>query len=346
MPIPALATRVVTTERDRMNRRDTVLVLVALGAAAGPLASLAQQQAKIWRIGFLGAGTRSSLAGGDAVFLESMRDLGYVEGRQFVMEWRFADGNEDRLPALASDLVRTKVDVIVAVSSFSVEAARKATSTTPIVMTGAGNPVASGFVSSLAHPGGNVTGISNVSVLVSSKYLELLRAAVPKATRVAVLVNPTHPNHPTVLAQIRQSADTMGVSILPFDLRSVDDIGRTIGAAVRDSAGALIVPPDPFFNSQTNEIVELTANLHLPTMFGLRNGAEAGGLMSYEPNSAEMFARPAALVDKILKGAKPADLPVEQPTRFEFVINMKTARALGLKIPQTLLLRADEVIQW
>ena len=274
-----------------------------------------------------------------------MRDLGYVEGKQFVMEWRFAEGKEDRLPALASDLVRAKVDVIVAVSSFSVEAARKATSTTPIVTTGVGNPVASGFVSSLAHPGGNVTGISNLSVIVSSKYLELLHAAVPKATRVAVLVNPYHPNHPAVLVQIRQSAKTMGVSILPFDLRSVDDIARTIDAAVRDNAGAPIVPTDPFFNSQTNEIVELAARHQLPARFGLRIGPEAGGLMSYEPNPAEMYARPAALVDKILKGAKPGDLPVEQPTRFEFLINMKTAKALGLTIPQTLLLRADELIQ-
>jgi ABC-type uncharacterized transport system substrate-binding protein len=342
-PDTALPSCIKSPGQRRSVRR--ALIIAGAALAIAPHCVVAQQKAKVWRIGFLGTGTRSSLAGGDVVFLETMRDLGYVEGKQFVMEWRFAEGKEDQLPVLASDLVQAKVDVIVAVSSFSVEAARKATSTIPIVMTGVGNPVASGFVSSLAHPAGNITGISNLSVVVSSKYLELLYAAVPKLTRVAVLVNPSHPNHPTVLAQIRESARTMGVSILPFDLRSADDIGRTIDVVVRDNAGALIVPPDPFFNSQMNKIVELAAKNRLPTIFGLRNGSTAGGLMSYEPNPAEMYARPAALVDKILKGAKPADLPVEQPTRFEFVINMKTAKALGLTIPPSLLLRADEVIQ-
>ena len=301
---------------------------------AAPLACLAQQQGKVWRIGFLSAQSRQAQSESIAIFLRAMRNHGYVEGKHFVMEWRFAEGKLDRLPALSAELVQSKADVIVAVSSFCVEAARKATTTIPIVMTGAGDPVASGFVASLAHPGGNMTGISNVSVVVSSKYLELLNAAVPKLTRVAVLINPSHPNHPAVLKQIQEGGKAIGATVVPFEASNSAQIEQAFLAIGRDKAGAMIVPSDSVFSSHMRQIVALGAKYRLPTMYATRRGAEEGGLMSYHPHPAEMYERPAAMVDKILKGAKPADIPVELPTRFDLVVNLRTAKALGLTIPQ------------
>ncbi len=307
----------------------------------------AQQQGKVWRIGFLSGNPRppsfESHAYGD--FLRGLRDLGYVEGKHFVMEWRFADGKLERLPGLASELVQAKVDVIVAVASLSVEAARKATTSIPIVMTGVGNPVGSGFVASLSRPGGNITGLSNVSIDVSSKYLELLHTAVPKVTRVAVLVNPAHPNHPTSLKHIQAAAKTLGVKVVPLDAATPDQIEAAFAVMQRERVDGLIVPPGPVLRRLTESASRSLPRNTAAGFLWRRDLVEQGGLMSYGPNTSDTYRRAAALVDKILKGAKPADIPVELPTRFDLVVNLRTAKALGITIPQELLLRADKVIE-
>jgi putative ABC transport system substrate-binding protein len=271
--------------------------------------------------------------------------LGYVDGKNIQVERRVADGNLDRLPALAADLVRANVDVILAESSFAVEAARAATKTIPIVMIGVGNAVGSGFAKSISQPGGNITGLTNDSIEVSSKYLEYLRAAVPDLMRVGVLIDPKHPNHPTVLKQIQVTAQAIGATVSTIELHSVNDIDAALRLIQQDRLGALIVPPDPTFPIIYRQITEFAINDRLPTIFGQRQGVEAGGLMGYEPNLTDMYKRAAALVDEILKGAKPADLAVEFPTRFEFIINLKTAKKIGLQIPEAILARADEVIE-
>ena len=212
-------------------------------------------------------------------------------------------------------------------------------------MTGVGNPVGSGFVKSISQPGGNITGLTNDSIEVSSKYLEYLHAAIPDLMRVGVLINPRHPNHPTVLKQILVTAQAIGASVSTIELGSVSDIDAALRSVQQDRLDALIVPPDPMFSLIYRQIAEFAISNRLPTMFGQRRGVEAGGLMGYEPNLTDMYKRAAALVDKILKGAKPADLPVEFPTRFQFIINLKTAKALGLTVPPALLTNADEVIE-
>jgi putative ABC transport system substrate-binding protein len=277
--------------------------------------------------------------------MQVLNDLGYIDGKNIQFEWRVADGNFDRLPTLAAELVRTNVDVILAESSFAVEAALVATKTIPIVMTGVGDPVGSGFVRSISQPGGNITGLSNDSIEVSSKYLEYLRAAVPNLLRVGVLIDPKHPNHPTVLQQVQVGAQAVGASVSAIELRSVNDLDAALRSVQQDRLDALIVPPDPMFSLIYRQIAECAISNRLPTMFGQRRGVEAGGLMGYEPNLTDMYKRAAALVDKILKGAKPADLPVEFPTRFQFIINLKAAKALGLTVPPALLTSADELIE-
>ena len=234
-------------------------------------------------------------------------------------------------------MVGTNVDLILAESSFAVEAARAATKTIPIVMTGVGNPVGSGFVKSISQPGGNITGLTNDSIEVSSKYLEYLHAAIPDLMRVGVLINPRHPNHPTVLKQILATAQAIGASVSTIELGSVSDIDAALRSVQQDRLDALSLI--------YRQIAEFAISNRLPTMFGQRRGVEAGGLMGYEPNLTDMYKRAAALVDKILKGAKPADLPVEFPTRFQFIINLKTAKALGLAVPPALLTSADELIE-
>ena len=333
---------------DRVTTRREFLIAGTAGLfLRGVPESFAQQQGKVWRIGFLSGNPRppsfESHAYGD--FLRGLRDLGYVEGKHFAMEWRFADGKLERLPGLASELVKAKVDVVVAVSSLSVEAARKATTSIPIVMTGVGNPVGSGFVASLSRPGGNITGLSNVSIDVSSKYLEVLHTAVPKVTRVAVLVNPAHPNHPTSLKNIQAAAKTFGVKVVPLDATTPDQVEAAFSVMQRERVDGLIVPPDPFFGGHGKRITELAAQYRLPAFYGGGTLVEQGGLIGYGPNTSDTYRRAAALVDKILKGAKPADIPVELPTRFDLVVNLRTAKALGITIPQELLLRADKVIE-
>ena len=322
-------------------------ILVALGGAlAAPLVSFAQQRpAKVARIGYLDGTSASASASRVEALRAGLRDLGYVEGKNIVIEFRWAEGKYERLPGLAAELVQLKVDVIVAATTPDIQAARQATTTIPIVMGTTPDPVGAGFVASLSRPGGNVTGLSSLNVDVSSKYLELLRVAVPKLSRVAVLVNPGQPQHPDILKNIQASAKTTGVNLSPLQASTASQIEAAFGAMTRERAGALIVLADPFFNTQRRRIEELAAKNRLPTMFGTWEGAEAGGLMSYGENPAEPFRRAATYIDKILKGAKPADLPVEQPTQIELVINLKTARAIGLTIPQELLFRADRVIQ-
>ena len=314
------------------------------GAAAWPLVARAQQAGKVWRIGSLSPGAPGQ-SDNLKTFMQGLNDLGYVDGKNVQFERRVADGNLDRLPALAAELARANVDVILAESSFAVEAARAATKTVPIVMIGVGNPVGSGFVKSISQPGGNITGLTNDSVEVSGKYFEYLHTAVPNLMRVGVLIDPKHPNHPTVLQQVQVGAQAIGASVSAIEMRSVSDIDPALRLIQQDSLDALIVPPDPTFPIIYRQITEFAISNRLPTMFGQRRGVEAGGLMGYEPNLTDMYKRAAALVDKILKGAKPADLPVEFPTRFQFIINLKTAKALGLTVPPALLTGADELIE-
>jgi putative ABC transport system substrate-binding protein len=326
-----------------MQRRHFIKLLGGT-AAALTVAGHAQNARKVWRIGSLSPAS-SGQDDNFRIFVQALNDLGYVDGKNIQFERRIADGHLDRLPALAAELIGTNVDLILAESSFAVQAAQAATRTIPIVMTGVGNPVSSGFVKSISQPGGNITGLSNDSVEVSSKYLEYLRPAVSSLTRVGVLVDPKHPNHPTVLKQVQLAAQAIGASVFAIEMGSVTDIDAALGHIQDARLDALIVPPDPTFPIVYHRLTEFAINHQLPTMFGQRRAVEAGGLMGYEPNLGDMYRRAAALVDRILKGAKSADLPVEFPTRFRFTINLKTAKALRLEIPSTLLARADEVIE-
>ncbi len=325
-----------------INRRKLVIAF-GTGLFAGPLACFAQpQRPKVARIGLLVSA--SSYGKGREALIAGLRELGYVEGKNIIIEHRWAEGKYERLPGLAAELVQMKVDVIVAASTPAVQAAQQATTTIPIVMVSVGDPVGSGFVASLARPGRNITGLSNMTVDVSSKYLELLRAAVPKLSRITVLVNPGHPVHPDFLKRIQATDKTNSVKISPAQAGTASQVEAAFAAMKRERPGALIVLPDAFFYAQARRIAELAAQQRLPTMFGTREPVESGGLMSYGQNIAEQYYRAATYVDKILKGAKPGDLPVEQATKFELVINMKTAKALGLTM-QDLLFRADKVIE-
>ncbi len=327
-----------------ITRRKFVFALGA-GALAAPLACFAQpQRSKVARIGLLEAGSASSSVSRREALIAGLRELGYVEGKNIIIEYRWAEGKYERLPGLAAELVQMKVDVIVASSAVAIRAAQQATTTIPIVMVGTSDPVSSGFVASLARPGRNITGLSNMNVDVSVKYLELLRAAVPKLSRVTVLVNPANPGHPEFLKRIQAAGKTNSVTISPAQAGTVSQIEAAFAAMKQERAGALIVLPDQFFGSQARRIAELAAQHRLPTMFGGLESVQSGGLMGYGQNGAENYYRAATYIDKILKGAKPGDIPVEQPTKFELVINMKTAKALGLTM-QDLLFRADKVIE-
>jgi putative ABC transport system substrate-binding protein len=329
--------------RGMSNRRKLVIALGA-GALIAPFACFAQQQrSKIARIGLLEPASTS--ANWREALIAGLRELGLVEGKNIVIESRGAEGKYERLPGLAAELVQMKVDVIVAAGTAAIQAAQQATTTIPIVMVRTGDPVGFGFVASLSRPGRNITGLSNVGVDLSSKYLELLRAAVPKLSRVTVLVNPDNLNHPDYLKRIQAMAKTNSVTISPAQASTASQIEAAFAAMKQERAGALIVLPDAFFFAQARRIAELAAQHRLPTMFANRDSVESGGLMSYGQNVTEHYYRAATYVDKILKGAKPADLPVEQPTKIELVINLRNAKAIGLTIPQELLLRADKVIE-
>ncbi|MBI2751981.1 MAG: ABC transporter substrate-binding protein [Betaproteobacteria bacterium] len=320
--------------------------LIAAGALVVAPLAVAQRQGRKYRIGFLAGGSRPESLDSSpyAGFTQGMRELGYVEGRNFVMEWRFAEGQYERLPDLAAELVRVRVDVIVVGASFAVPAAKRATATIPIVMGYSADPVGAGYVTSLARPGGNVTGVS-ATIEANVKLLQLLRTIAPAASRVAVLTNVDNPIHPAILEMLQTASGRLGATILAVGVRMPEDIERGFARMKRDGAQALIVPPDALFTKQRAQIAAVALVNRLPSIFANREYVEAGGLVSYGQPLSVSYRHAATYVDKILKGAKPADLPVEQPTKFELVINGKTAKTLGITIPSELLLRADRVIE-
>jgi putative ABC transport system substrate-binding protein len=327
--------------------RAALAVALALGLVAAPFAAEAQQAAKIARIGYL-AGYLAATPHLPEAFRQGLRDLGYVEGRNLVIEYRDAEGKYERLPPLAAELVALKVDVILAGGTPQALAAKQATRTIPIVFASSPDPVGSGLVTSLARPGGNVTGLSFLAPELVGKRLEQLKQALPGVSRVAVLWQPGGQGERTekdMLKEAEVAARALGVRPQFVEARGPADIDRAFSDMTRARAGALTVLSTPMFVSERRRLVDLAAKNRLPTVFSFREYVDAGGLMSYGPNLADLFRRAATYVDKILKGAKPADLPVEQPTKFDLVINLKTAKALGLTIPPSLLGRADEVIQ-
>ena len=278
-------------------------------------------------------------------FLEGMHELGYIEGKNLLIEWRFADGKSERLSGFAKELVNLNLDVIVAAGTAATSAAQKVTTTIPIVMTNASNPVGSGFVKSLAHPGGNITGLSSITGDLSPKHMEMLLSMVPKLSHVAVMVNPGNSSHKVTLKNVQAAAQRTGIKIVPVEAQTPQEIENAFTVMAREHTGAVIAVSDSFFIQQRRQIAELAAKHRLPSISARREYAEAGFLMSYGQNSADNYRRAATYVDKIFKGAKPGDLPVEQPTKFELFINRKTAKALGLTIPQSLLISADKVIE-
>jgi putative ABC transport system substrate-binding protein len=322
-----------------VNRRVFVTALGAIVLA--PFAAEAQQPKKVPRIGVL----TGPVDPGVEAFRQGLRELGYVERENITIERRSAEGQVDRLPDLAAELVRLKVDVIVGSSNLAIVALQKATQTIPIVMAIVGDPVGAGFVASLARPGGNITGLTVIAEQLSRKRLELLKEIDPKITRVAVFRNPTTPTHTVLWEETRAAATALGIKVFPFDIRSRDDIDGLFGTMAREHAEGLLVLPDPVSFTNRKQIVDLAAKTKLLAMYPWNEFAEAGGLMVYSPNRDNLWRRSATYVDKILKGAKPGDLPIEQPTKFDLVINLKTAKALGLTIPPSLLLRADQVIE-
>jgi len=319
---------------------------VAICFSAAPLAAGAQLAGKIHRIGYLALGGAETAPHQHAAFWRGLRERGWVEGQNVLVETRRADGNSDRLPALAAELVRLNVELIVATSSAATRAARDATKTIPIVMAASANAVGEGLVNSLARPGGNITGMTLLAgPAIAGKQLELLKEASPTAVRVAALTNPTNRSHAAYTSELRVAARSLGVQLLVLETRSPDQFEGTFAAIVRERTAALLVLTDAMFLSYHRRLADLAARSRLPALYSQREFVEAGGLASYGPNLVDMFHRAAAHVDKILRGARPGDLPVEQPVKFELVINLKTAQAFGLAIPQSLLLRADEVLQ-
>jgi ABC-type uncharacterized transport system substrate-binding protein len=325
-----------------MNRR-TFLCGLTLGTLAVPLAAKAQQGAKVHRVGYLSP--VSANAPGHLIFLQSLRELGYVEGENIVLEERFADGNASRLPALAADLVRRNVDVILAASPPAVRAATAETKTIPIVIITGDDPVMSGYVPSLARPGGNVTGVTFLTVDLFAKQLDLLKQLVPGLTRVAFLQDPTMPTTDQDLTVVRTAARALDLRLHVFQARDRRDYDGAFATMTTERAGALVIAGSPTYIQDRKRLISLAAKRRLSAIFAFKEDAEAGGLISYGPRQADAVRLAAVYVDKILKGAKPADLPIEQPTKFELVINLKTAKALGLTIPPTLLLRANQVIE-
>lgn len=330
-----------------MTRRRQLLIALGAGVLTTSLLSFAQQHGNLRRVGFLSARRRPASLDADyyGAFAQGMRELGYVEGKNLVIEWRFADGEYERLPAMAVELTRLKVDVLMALGPPAIIAAQKATTSIPIVIVTSSDPVGAGFVKSLARPGGNITGLSNLAGDISAKHLEMLLTMVPKLARVAVLVNPANAAHAAMLKNVQAAAPKAGIKVLPVNAQTPQEIESAFSTMARESAGAVIVGLDPFFIQQGLQIAQQAARHRLPSIFPNREYAEAGGLMAYGQDQVDIYRRAAGYVDKILKGAKPGDLPVEQPTKLELVINRKTAKALGITIPQELVLRADKVIE-
>src|SRR6516165_2554457 len=325
-----------------MKRREFITLLG--GSVAWPLAARAQQPGKTHTIGLLSPAS-SSPSVLPALFDAPLAELGWIEGKNLVVERRYAENRPERLPELAAELVRLNVEVIVAAGTLGPLAAKQATSTIPIVMTASGDPLGSGLVASLARPGGNVTGMSLMAPDLGGKRLELLKELLPQLARVAVLWNAANPYPAIVFKETQAAGRTLGIEVQSLEVRGPDDFDGAFEAARKQRPDALITVEDPLTFTYQKRIADFATADQLPSLHGLRKDVIAGGLMSYGANLADLFRRAAGYVDKILKGAKPADLPVQQPTTFELVINLKTARALGLAIPPTLLARADEVIE-
>jgi len=326
-------------------KRLPLIVTLALGTLLAPLAADAQQAGKVARIGYVGVSSASAVPHADEAFRHGLRDLGYVEGQNIAIEYRWAEGQLDRLPDLAAELVRLKVDVIVASSTPTALAAKNATRTIPIVFVTAGDPVGSGLVAGIARPGGNITGLSLLAPEIVAKQLQLLKEAVPQASRVAVLSNPANPYTALMVKETEAAARSLGMWVQLLGVRGADAFDSAFSAVTKGRASALFVLFDPFLFAHRTRIAEFANKNRLPAMYPHREYAETGGLMAYGADIRDNFRRAATYVHKILTGTKPADLPVEQPTKFELVINLKTAKAMGLTIPQSVLIRADEVIR-
>jgi putative ABC transport system substrate-binding protein len=321
-----------------------LMTTLALTLLMMPLASDAEQPAKLYRIGILGATSAAAYAPFISAFREGLHDLGHVEGKDIVIDSRWAEGRYDRLPDLAAELVRLQVDLIVTHGPVASRAAKEATPTIPIVMAVVGDAVASELVASLARPGGNLTGSSFLLPELTVKRVEFLKEAMPGATRVAVLVNPANPVFPLLLNAMAPTAQSLGMELQAIEVRAADELEQAFASIAQWPAHALAVTEDAVFLTHAKRIAELAAERRLPTI-GFTQYAEAGGFMSYGPNLPALWRRAAYYVDRIMKGATPADLPVEQPMKLDLVINLKTAQALGITIPPSLLLLADEVIQ-
>jgi putative tryptophan/tyrosine transport system substrate-binding protein len=324
-------------------KRREFITLLGGTAVAWPIAAHTDQVPKVYRIGYLSAASVSPEI--FAVQSEALRQLGWIEGKNVTFERRYADNRVDRLPELAADLVNLNVDVIMTVGTLAPLAAKRATSTIPIVMNSAGDPLGSGLVASLARPGGNVTGLSLMAPDLGGKRLELLKEVLPQLSRVGILWNASNPYSALVFNETGNAARTLQIQLHSMEVRGPDDFDGAFSVATQQRVGALITVEDPLTVNYRKRIADFAANNRLPGIYGLREFVGAGGLMSYGANLNDLQRRAAGYVDKILKGAKPADLPVEQPTKFELVINLKTAKALGLDVPPTLLARADEVIE-
>jgi len=331
-----------------MNRRNAGLALLIglLATGAAPLAAETARAGKVYRIGYLSAPTRKSVERALGAFLRALRELGWLDGQNLVIEYRWAEGKVERLPELAAEMVRSKVDMIVAPAGPAALAAKNATTSIPIVMIFPTDPVETGLVASLSRPGGNVTGTTFMpGPEIYGKQLQILRETVPHASRVSILFNPKEIGSTIQVKEVEAAARALGVRLQVVEARGPDEFDGAFAAMARERAEALLVARDSTFLVHSARLAELAVKARLPTMYSFRESVEAGGLMAYAVNMTDFIGRAAVYVDKILKGAKPADLPVEQPTKFELMINLKTAKSLGLKIPQAVLTRADAVIQ-
>ena len=328
-----------------MNRRDAVLALLALGATAAPLTTNAQQHSKTWRIGFLAGGGRPPNGLAPAALREGLSALGYVEGTNLVYEARWAEGKFDRLPALAAEFVQLRVDAIVVLGWLATQAVRRATSTIPIVIAGVGDAVESGLAASLTRPGANLTGMSDLEADLSSKRLQLLTETVPKASRIAVLWNQDDLGMTLRYRKIDAAAHALGVTVQALGVREPEDFGVAFSAMERQRPDALFLVTDALTNLNRKRVIEFVAMHRIPAMYENGTYVQDGGLLSYGSNLEDSLRRAAYYVDRILKGAKPGELPMEQPTRYYLFVNMKTAKTLGLTLPQSVLLRADKVIE-
>jgi len=326
-----------------MERR-TFIATSAMALLAAPLAAEAQQAGKVYRIGFLFFGSRGPSRELDT-FRQGLRELGYIEGQNIVIEYRFASGRAERLPELAAELARLKPDVLVTPGTPASLGAKQATTTIPIVFAGVADAVGAGLIANLARPGGNITGLTSISAELGGKRLELLKEVAPKASRVAVLYNPADPSNVLVLKELQKSAPALGLTLQPLEVRGPGGFEGAFVAMTRQRAHALFGAAGILTTEHRKALVDLAAKRRIPAIWGERQFVDAGGLMSYAVDFYDQVRGAASYVDKILKGAKPGDLPVEQPTKYELVINLNTARTLGLTIPQSVLVRADQVIR-